>query len=160
MQLILRQASISRPSGSWSETDFDVFDGERNVERVYLVDSNAGTETWFWGVSFLLINRKSYGTSNRSMRPRWRSRRSMTHGRRAETTMLKGTDGFKVQPWVAGGETMDREVLDRFVVRFLEIAQRCPDLTSQRDLMRLVNELVDLIEGQKVPEVVGREEHH
>jgi hypothetical protein len=74
--------------------------------------------------------------------------------------MLKGTDGFNVQPWVAGGETMDREVLQRFVVRFLEIAQRCPDLTSQRDLMRLVNELVDLIDGQKVPEVAGREEHH
>jgi hypothetical protein len=55
---------------------------------------------------------------------------------------------------------MDREVLERFVVRFLEIAQRCPDLTSQRDLMRLVNELVDLIDGQKVPEVTGREEHH
>ena len=36
--LILRRASVSRPSGSWSETDYDVFDGEREVGRVYLVD--------------------------------------------------------------------------------------------------------------------------
>ena len=26
-----------------------------------MVDSNAGTETWFWGVSFDLTHRKSYG---------------------------------------------------------------------------------------------------
>jgi hypothetical protein len=61
MLLILRRASISRPSGSWSETDFDVFDGERDVGRVYLVDGYGGKETWFWGVSFQLTGRKSYG---------------------------------------------------------------------------------------------------
>jgi hypothetical protein len=35
MQLALRRASISRPSGSWAETDFDVFDGERDVGRIF-----------------------------------------------------------------------------------------------------------------------------
>jgi hypothetical protein len=33
---------------------YDVFDGDRNV-------SNAGRETWFWGVSFQLTGRQSYG---------------------------------------------------------------------------------------------------
>jgi hypothetical protein len=33
--LILRRASASRPSGSWSETDFNVFDGERDVGRIF-----------------------------------------------------------------------------------------------------------------------------
>jgi hypothetical protein len=61
VQLILRRANLSRISGQWQDEDYDVFDGGRDVGRIYLVDSNAGTETWFWGVSFLLTNRKSYG---------------------------------------------------------------------------------------------------
>src|SRR5260370_5872506 len=56
MPLVLRRANVSRPGGSWSEDDFDVFDGDRSVGRVYCVDAQAGNETWFWGVS-----RKSYG---------------------------------------------------------------------------------------------------
>jgi hypothetical protein len=59
MQLILRRANISRPGGSWSETDYDVFDGDRDVGRVYRVDDQP--EVWFWGVSFQLTGRKSYG---------------------------------------------------------------------------------------------------
>jgi hypothetical protein len=59
MQLALRRASISRPSSSWSETDYDVFDGERDVGRVYRVDDRP--EIWFWGVSFQFTCRKSYG---------------------------------------------------------------------------------------------------
>jgi hypothetical protein len=61
MQLILRRANVSRPGGSWSEHDFDLFEGDRDVGRVYLVDGFGGTETWFWGVSFQLTGRKSYG---------------------------------------------------------------------------------------------------
>jgi hypothetical protein len=59
--LLLRRTSDSRKGGSWQHEDFDVFDGGADVGRVYLVDSNAGTETWFWGVSFRLTGRKSYG---------------------------------------------------------------------------------------------------
>jgi hypothetical protein len=61
MQLILRRANVSRPGGQWQHEDFDAFDGDRNVGRVYLVDSRVGRETWFWGVSFQLTGRKSYG---------------------------------------------------------------------------------------------------
>ena len=37
MQLVLRRASISRLSGTWSEHDYDVFDGDRDVDRIYQV---------------------------------------------------------------------------------------------------------------------------
>ena len=47
MSLILRRAKISRKSGSWDDYDFDVFDGDRDVGRIYLVDSNNGMEVWF-----------------------------------------------------------------------------------------------------------------
>jgi hypothetical protein len=61
VHLTLRRADVSRISGTWQEEDFDVFDGERDVGRVYLVDGYGGKETWFWGVSFQLTGRKSYG---------------------------------------------------------------------------------------------------
>jgi hypothetical protein len=61
MPLLLRRANVSRPGGTWQHDDFDVFDGARDVGRVYLVDGYAGNETWFWGVSFQLTGRKSYG---------------------------------------------------------------------------------------------------
>jgi hypothetical protein len=57
MALALRRASISRASGSWSETDFDVFDGEHDVGRIFRQPDGQ----WFWGVSFQLTGRKSYG---------------------------------------------------------------------------------------------------
>jgi hypothetical protein len=61
MQLVLRRANVSRISGQRQDEDYDVFDGERDVGRVYLVDSYGGNETWFWGASFQLTGRKSYG---------------------------------------------------------------------------------------------------
>ena len=57
--LILRRANVSRISGQWKGEDYDVFDGEQDVGRIYRV--NAADEIWFWGASFLLTNRKSYG---------------------------------------------------------------------------------------------------
>lgn len=59
MQLILHSANSSREGGDWSADDFDVFDGDRVVGRVYRLNSPDGI--WFWGVSFLLTNRKSCG---------------------------------------------------------------------------------------------------
>ena len=57
--LILRRAKISRKGGGWKDDDFDVFDGDREIGRVYRV--NSPDEIWFWGVSFQLTGRKSYG---------------------------------------------------------------------------------------------------
>ena len=59
--LVLRRANVSRISGQWQDDDFDVFDGDHDVGRIYLVDAYGGNETWFWGVSFRLTNRTSYG---------------------------------------------------------------------------------------------------
>ena len=61
MTLVIRRANVSRKSGHWDDDDFDVFDGDRDVGRIYLVDGFGGTETWFWGVSFQVTKRKSYG---------------------------------------------------------------------------------------------------
>jgi hypothetical protein len=59
MQLILRRANVSRPSGSWQHEDYDVFDGDREVGRIYRVTDHPDSP-WFWGVSFQLTGRKSY----------------------------------------------------------------------------------------------------
>jgi hypothetical protein len=44
MRLILRRADVSRKSGTWQHEDYDVFDGDRDVGRIYLIDSDAGQE--------------------------------------------------------------------------------------------------------------------
>jgi hypothetical protein len=49
--LVLRHASTSRISGEWQHEDCEVFDGEREVRRIYQVYAFGGNETWFWGVS-------------------------------------------------------------------------------------------------------------
>ena len=59
--LTLRRANASRKGGPWQHEDYDVFDGEHDVGRIYLVDGYDGNEIWFWGVSFQLTGRKSYG---------------------------------------------------------------------------------------------------
>jgi hypothetical protein len=38
------------------------FDGDCGVGRIYRV--NASNESWFWGVSFQLTGRKSYGNAD------------------------------------------------------------------------------------------------
>jgi hypothetical protein len=60
--LILRHANASRISGPWLQEDYDVFDGNHDVGRIYLVDSDSGTETWFWGIDFMLTDRKELRT--------------------------------------------------------------------------------------------------
>jgi hypothetical protein len=55
--LILRRANVSRISGEWQHEDYDVFDGERCVGRIFLQASGS----WFWGVDFQLTHHISYG---------------------------------------------------------------------------------------------------
>jgi hypothetical protein len=56
-------ANVSRRSGDWQREDYDVFDVGLvpEVGRIYRI--NAPTEAWWWGVSFELTGRKSYGTA-------------------------------------------------------------------------------------------------
>jgi hypothetical protein len=58
--LILRRTNASRISGDWQHEDYDVFDGEREIGRIYRVTDHLDSP-WFWGVSFQLTGRKSYG---------------------------------------------------------------------------------------------------
>jgi hypothetical protein len=53
----LRRANISRSGGPWSETDFDVFEGKRDVGRIF----QQADGQWFWGVAFHVTHRKSCG---------------------------------------------------------------------------------------------------
>jgi hypothetical protein len=57
--LALRPANVSRPGGPWSEHDYDVYDGDREVGRIYSVGGRPDGE-WFWGVAFQLTRRKTY----------------------------------------------------------------------------------------------------
>lgn len=57
--LVLRDANSHRGGGDWGPDDYDVFDGNRDVGRIFR-DAN---ERWFWGVDFMLTHRKSYGTA-------------------------------------------------------------------------------------------------
>jgi hypothetical protein len=45
-----------------------------------------------------------------------------------------------------------REALERLVVQLAGVAQRCTDAACRRDLMRLANELVYLVEEAEEPE--------
>ncbi len=55
--LVLRHANTSKKSGPWQDEDYDVFDGDREVGRIFL-DAN---DTWFCSVHFMLTHRKSPG---------------------------------------------------------------------------------------------------
>jgi hypothetical protein len=59
--LILRRTQVARKHGELQPDDYDVFDGDRAVGRVYQVHATDLTETWFWGISFQVTKRKSYG---------------------------------------------------------------------------------------------------
>jgi hypothetical protein len=63
--LVLRRTSVSRQGGDWNDDDFDVFDGERAVGRIYRM--NSPDEIWFWGVSFLPANARATAMRPRSM---------------------------------------------------------------------------------------------
>jgi hypothetical protein len=47
-----------------------------------------------------------------------------------------------------GSKIVDREILERLVVRLVGMAHRCTDHSTRSHLMRLATELIDLIEGQ------------
>ena len=59
--LILRPVQVSPKGRRVGAQDYDVFDGDHDVGRIYLVHSEDRVETWFWGVSFRVTNRRSYG---------------------------------------------------------------------------------------------------
>jgi hypothetical protein len=56
--LAYRTLVLRRVTGRRHRHDYDVFDGDRDVGRIYLVD---GYGRWFWGSNFQMTGSKSYG---------------------------------------------------------------------------------------------------
>ena len=49
--LTLKRASKSRPSGTWSDDDYDVFDDKQNIGRIMLHPQTPEGEPWFWTIT-------------------------------------------------------------------------------------------------------------
>ena len=49
--LTLKRASKSRPSGTWSDDDYDVFDGEQHIGRILLTHAANKDTPWFWTIT-------------------------------------------------------------------------------------------------------------
>jgi len=45
--LILKRASKSRPSGQWSDDDYDVFDGDQLIGRIMWTYAASRDTPWF-----------------------------------------------------------------------------------------------------------------
>jgi hypothetical protein len=83
--LILRRPHVPRKRGEAQREDYDVFDGDLAIGRIYLVHSAARADTWFWGVSFHVTRRKSFGYAS--------SREEACAAFRAEYTAFKSRAG-------------------------------------------------------------------
>jgi hypothetical protein len=47
----LKHASKFRPSGTWSNDDYDVFDGDRHIGRIMWTHAASRETTWFWSIT-------------------------------------------------------------------------------------------------------------
>ena len=49
--LRLIRASKNRPGGPWSDDDYDVYDGDRHIGRIFLSPQSPQGQHWFWTIT-------------------------------------------------------------------------------------------------------------
>jgi hypothetical protein len=74
-KLILKRASASRPSGQWSDDDYDVLEDDRVVGRIFNAAASPVGTPWMWTLAF------DYRGSPRRTAMRRRARLRCRHSR-------------------------------------------------------------------------------
>jgi hypothetical protein len=75
--LTLKRASKSRPSGTWSDDDYDVFDGDRHIGRIMWAHAASRETPWFWTITAQFPNTmhdRGYAATREAAMARFKAR--------------------------------------------------------------------------------------